>query len=63
VSDCKECATLRAEVLKLKKRVAQLEAAKPRPAVASDQSSDATLVRADIARRTLPPAKPRGPQC
>jgi len=63
MSDCTECAALRAEILKLKKRVAQLEAAKARPAGPPAHFSDGTLVRADIDRRTLPPAKPRGPQC
>jgi hypothetical protein len=63
MSDCSECAALRAEVLKLKKQVAQLEAAKSRPASPPAHFSDGALIRADIERRTLPPTKPRGPQC
>jgi len=65
MTTCTECAQLRAENEKLKARIKALEAlAKPpAPKCEPTQEMHPRFMHMDIAARTLPPAKPRGPQC
>jgi regulator of replication initiation timing len=67
MNSCPECAALRLENDRLKKRIQALELAakapKPASRVVHIHHGSPHMQQADIARRTLPPANPRGPQC